>query len=159
MTAPNSKGLDRFNARAKLYNTMAADAASRIADAWGDVAPNQQQPSKVELAAMWNFTRSPNPAQEFYQRHDLALQQNLSQIPDTADVHEKQLAVMQAHQQAEQTAMDAVYPYRAVAYMRDALDVEQQVKMANRVASLVSGQQDQTAPQPTPQDGGMSNGY
>lgn len=135
-----------FVRRAMLYNEVTNAQAQRLATATTEPPANTQEMSSKpdELAKAWNYTTSADPAAEFWQLHDQALQANLAQIPPGSGPEVFQAA----HNDAETQALAKVYPYRAELIGVGIRQVDDQVAQADRIKKLVENKPEEAAPPP-----------
>lgn len=134
----NTDLTNRFAVRATLYNEMTDAQARRIADATqqppADSVDVARELDKVRFA--WNYSPSPQPEQDFWALHDQTLQQAMAQVPPGAPPEQ----VQAAHNMAETTALQQIYPYRAELVGIGTRVLDDQVARAVRIKRLVEGQ-------------------
>lgn len=133
--APKPNLENRFVQRAILYNQAVDDQAQRLAAATSQPPANAQDMSgdPAKLAAAWNFSPSQNPAADFWQLHDQTLAQNMAQVqPDSPPE-----MITAAHNNAETTALNAIFPYRGELMGVGTRPLGDQVSQAERISKIV----------------------
>jgi len=137
---------NRFVARALLYNELTDQQARRLAAATDQAPANTKDLSgnPDKLASAWQYTKSQDPAAEFWQLHDQTLQQNLAAVPPDAPPE----VITAAHNDAETKALNAIYPYRAELMGVGTKVIEDQVAQADRIKKLVDSHVAATTVQP-----------
>jgi hypothetical protein len=127
--------------RATLIVDMLADQAQRIVDNLDEPPPGTHEPDPETVRMMWSFTPFGSRAEAaFWTIHDLALDKLTSEIAAQAQsmpADQKMQALRQAHQQAEMTAMQKVYPHRAELLMLGITTPERSVELAEKASRLV----------------------
>ena len=138
--------------RATLIVEMLEDSAQAIVDTLDEPPPGTQEPDNAQVRAMWNYTpfgaRAP---QAFWGLHDLALEKLMGEISAMPDLPaaERVKMIRSAHQKAEQTAMQKVYPHRASLILLGVTTPERSVQLAERAKRLAE-QEEKTEPTPEP---------
>jgi hypothetical protein len=123
---------NRIEKRADLYNTEADARARRVANSWDQVPAESRVLTPENAHAMWHYTMSPQPEQDFWSVHDATLQQTLAGNPQP-----KPEDVQLAHKQAELAAIQAVYPYRLMVAPVQDLEPQAAVQRAERAHQMV----------------------
>lgn len=124
---------NRFEARARLYLTMADSQAQRIAQGWDETPADSKKLSPDELRQLWNYSPSPQPEQDFWSAHDQALAQAMSGLQDPTDPEQ----VQNAHSQAENKALESTYPWRAQLLGVGTAGIDEQIRRAAQLSKLV----------------------
>lgn len=126
--------------RATLIVDMMEDQANRMVAAMDEPPPGMQEPDTATIRAMWAFSPYPNPVKAFWELHDLQLPLLLNQVASQPGMSgdERLKAIRSAHQQAELTALQRIYPQRAKLCMLGITTIERSVQLADHAAQLAA---------------------
>lgn len=124
--------------RARLAVQTMDAVARRAADAIDAPPPDSMEPTPAQARQAWEWSPRPDPATAYWQRHDAVLADAMQRI-DPNDPEQRQAAALEA----ERTALQEVYPYRALLVGLGSADLERQMARAKRLASLAQKEERQ----------------
>lgn len=116
-----------FARRARLYENTAVEQAKRIADARAEPPANSRDVTPDVARTAWYQSPSPQPDQDFWQVHGLALQEARTK------------GIERPEEAADAAAMMAVYPFRAKLVGMGSVPMEIAVQKAERLKRMVDG--------------------
>lgn len=142
-----------FERRATLIVDALHAQAERMVDAMSEPPPGMQEPDAATVRVMWDFSPFPHPEQAFWELHDLTLGPLIAQVAAAPMPGDQRMnAMRQAHQQAELTALQKVYPQRAKLALLGVTTIERSVKLAEHAARLLQREEPQQPRTPAPQE-------